>query len=93
MDAAKFIAAEFQKGVPVTVAVVGNGTVTSKPAGIACGATCTWLFFPSNVITLTATGPNFVGWDSNCPAIAGNECTLATDPSAPPATITATFNP
>ena len=43
----------------------GNGTVTSNPAGINCGSTCSATFNSGTVITLTATpaaGSTFVGW-------------------------------
>jgi uncharacterized repeat protein (TIGR02543 family) len=92
MDAAHFAAADFKKAVRITVAVSGTGNVTSKPAGIDCGSTCSFLFFPSTIITLTANGANFVGWSDSCPAIAGRECTVATDPTSPPPLITATFS-
>ncbi len=92
MDAVKFVSAEFQKGIPVTVAVTGTGRVTSAPAGIDCGATCTSLFFPYTIVTLTASGGTFDHWD-NCPAIAGNTCQAAADAASPPGTITAVFNP
>jgi Divergent InlB B-repeat domain/Abnormal spindle-like microcephaly-assoc'd, ASPM-SPD-2-Hydin len=43
----------------------GTGTVTSAPAGIACGATCSATFAGRTVVTLTtapATGSRFSGW-------------------------------
>ncbi|MFN8487878.1 MAG: FG-GAP-like repeat-containing protein [Caldilineaceae bacterium] len=49
----------------VSKAGAGSGTVTSTPAGISCGATCSANFIPSTVITLTAiasTGSTFTGW-------------------------------
>lgn len=92
MSDGRFAAADFKKGVPVSAAVSGSGSVTSKPAGIDCGATCTGLFLPYTVVTLTAVG-NFDHWDSNCPASSGNECTIGTDPAAPTPTITAYFKP
>jgi uncharacterized repeat protein (TIGR02543 family) len=91
MNDGKFAAADFKKGVPVSVAVSGTGTITSKAAGISCGATCSNLFFPSTVVTLTASGGTFDHWSDSCPAIAGNECTVATDPTSPPPTVTAYF--
>ena len=55
--------------VPVNVALtinkVGTGTVTSSPAGIDCGATCTTTVLPGTVVTLNATslmGSVFTGW-------------------------------
>jgi hypothetical protein len=46
---------------------LGSGTVSSSPAGIACGATCTATFGAVSV-TLTAApaaGSTFAGWDSD----------------------------
>src|SRR6476646_7274394 len=43
----------------------GSGTITSDPAGIDCGLTCTFDFAPDIVVTLTAsanTGSTFTGW-------------------------------
>lgn len=43
----------------------GAGTITSAPAGISCGATCTSAFDHGTTVTLTAapsTGSTFVGW-------------------------------
>ena len=43
----------------------GTGTVTSAPAGIACGATCTFGFQANTVVTLTAVadpGKTFTSW-------------------------------
>src|SRR5882672_11261304 len=43
----------------------GGGTVTSSPAGIACGATCSASFAIGTMVTLTAApaaGSTFTGW-------------------------------
>jgi subtilisin family serine protease len=43
----------------------GTGTVTSSPAGIDCGSTCSHSFSSGTVVTLTAaasTGSSFTGW-------------------------------
>ena len=53
----------------VVRAGTGSGTITSSPAGIACGATCTAAFAQDTVITLTAvpsTGSVFGGWSGAC---------------------------
>ncbi len=53
----------------VTKTGTGSGSVTSIPAGIACGATCTAEFNSDAVVTLTAaadTGSTFVGWTGAC---------------------------
>ena len=43
----------------------GTGTVTSAPAGISCGTTCSAAFASGTAVTLTAapaTGSSFTGW-------------------------------
>jgi subtilisin family serine protease len=47
----------------------GSGSVSSSPAGIACGGTCVAAFTPTSSVTLTATptgGSTFVGWRGPC---------------------------
>jgi hypothetical protein len=47
----------------------GTGTVTSAPAGITCGATCSASYDPSTTITLTAAAADdstFAGWSGAC---------------------------
>ena len=78
--------------VTVTVARTGNGTITSAPAGIACGGTCTAGFAAGTQVTLTAVadaGNTFTGWTGACSgAVATCTLTVATDVS-----VTATFAP
>lgn len=53
----------------VSKAGTGSGTVTSSPAGINCGATCTYDFDENTSVTLTAAadaGSTFVGWGGAC---------------------------
>ena len=55
----------------VTRGGTGSGTVTSDPAGIECGDTCTQSYPHGTVVTLTATpapGARFVSWsgDPDC---------------------------
>ena len=47
----------------------GSGTVTSNPAGIDCGATCSAPFNSGTTVSLTATpasGSTFTGWSGDC---------------------------
>jgi hypothetical protein len=47
----------------------GAGTVTSSPAGIDCGATCTGNFTSGSSVTLIAAataGSSFTGWAGDC---------------------------
>jgi hypothetical protein len=53
----------------LTKAGTGSGTVTSSPAGINCGATCSFGFTSGTSVTLTATaaaGSTFTGWSGAC---------------------------
>lgn len=54
---------------PLTVTKTGKGTVTSAPAGIACGKTCTHGYAYGTSVTLTANaakGSTFAGWSGAC---------------------------
>jgi hypothetical protein len=72
MNAAKTVTANFT--VPTFVLTVnkvggGAGTVTSTPAGINCGATCSISFNNNTMVTLTATpaaGSAFTSWTGAC---------------------------
>jgi hypothetical protein len=55
----------------VTKSGTGTGTVTSTPAGINCGGTCSAEFEESEVVTLTPVadaGSEFVEWTGACTA-------------------------
>ena len=78
--------------VQVTVAAngTGTGTISSAPAGINCGTTCTASFANGASVTLTATaatGSTFAGWAGACTGTAPCNLTLTANVSA-----TATFN-
>ena len=73
----------------LTVTKVGNGTVTSNPAGIDCGTTCSETFVSGTSVTLTATpsaGNTFAGWSGDC---SGTTCTLSMTAAK---NVIATFN-
>jgi hypothetical protein len=73
--------------IPPTVALsvsksgTGSGTVTSNPAGINCGATCSYSFDNNASVTLTAAptpGSTFTGWSGSGCAGTGT-CTVIMD--------------
>jgi uncharacterized repeat protein (TIGR01451 family)/uncharacterized repeat protein (TIGR02543 family) len=69
-----------------------RGLVTSVPAGLTCGSTCTVTLDESTVITLTATpetGHGFTGWSGDCTGTSAS-CTLTMNADK---AVTATFNP
>jgi hypothetical protein len=53
----------------LSITTVGSGTITSNPAVINCGSTCSASFNGGTGVTLTATpasGSTFVGWSGDC---------------------------
>src|SRR2546427_585252 len=65
--------------VTVTLSGSGSGTVTSTPAGIDCGKTCSQTFSAGTQVTLNATpatGFTFAGWSGACTGTGA--CTLPT---------------
>ena len=72
MDSDKDVTANFTRIYTMTVAKDGNstGSVTSIPAGIDCGITCSTTFLHGTVVTLTAAPAEHtvVGWSGNCVA-------------------------
>jgi len=74
----------------VNLGGAGSGTVTSAPAGIACGATCSALFASGTAVALTATpaaGFTFTGWSGGGCSGSGT-CTVVLNGAT---TVTATF--
>ncbi len=69
----------------------GTGTVTSSPAGINCGATCSAGFASGAQVILTATpasGSTFAGF-TGCDSVAGSACSVTINAAR---SVTATFN-
>jgi len=56
-------------GLAVVKIGAGSGTVTSVPAGISCGTSCSGSYASGTAVTLTAspaTGSTFTGWGGGC---------------------------
>jgi len=93
VDAAKSATANFdvvQNGINIAKTGTGGGTVTSSPAGISCGGTCSYTFNAGTSVTLTAVSDGtstFIGWSGSC-AGAGT-CTVAADAAK---SVTANFD-
>ncbi len=92
VDAAKSVTATFTLPTfALTIAKAGNGvgTVTSNPAGINCGVTCTANYSSGTAVTLTATptAPStFTGWSGACSGT--GSCVVTVDAAK---SVTATF--
>ena len=74
----------------LSVATVGSGTVSSMPAGINCGSTCTASYTSGQQVTLTASaspGSVFAGWGGACAGTGTCVVTMNVNTS-----VTATFN-
>lgn len=74
----------------VTRAGSGSGTVSSAPAGINCGSTCSASYASGTSVTLTASpaaGSSFAGWSGSCSGT--GTCTLSMTAAR---SVTATFS-
>jgi Divergent InlB B-repeat domain len=94
MNQASSVTATFAAAPPSTfalaVAVTGSGSVSSQPAGIACGSTCSANFAAASSVVLTATpaaGQVLQTWGGAC---AGSTATCTLTMSAA-RNVTATF--
>jgi hypothetical protein len=84
MSSAKSVTANFDLkrftlSVTISRTLLGNGTVTSSPTGINCGADCSEAYVIGTGVTLTATsalGSVFTGW-TGCDAVNGASCTVS----------------
>ena len=93
MDQAQTVTATFVDNPTLTVAKAGTGTgtVTSAPAGLTCGTTCTRDFPKDSTATLTAapaSGSAFGGFTGGGCSGTGTTCTVTIDQAK---TVTATF--
>lgn len=87
-----FLAPSGQSQPQLTVvnAGTGSGTVTSNPAGISCGSSCSASFNSGTSVVLTAAaaaGSTFTSW-SGCDSSNGNTCTVVLNASR---SVTSTF--
>ncbi len=78
-------------GLTVSTAGPGSATVSSIPAGISCGASCSASFNEGMVVTLTTSpnaGSSFAGWSGGgCSGFGNCQITMSAAKS-----VTATFN-
>jgi uncharacterized repeat protein (TIGR02543 family) len=95
MTAAKSVTANFnqisQQLLTVNKAGTGSGIVTSDPAGISCGSSCSADFATDSTVTLTAapaSGSTFAGWSGACTNATG-ACTVSMTAAK---SVTANFN-
>ncbi|MFO7573514.1 MAG: hypothetical protein R6W48_13075, partial [Gaiellaceae bacterium] len=75
---------------PVAVTTAGQGTVRSRPPGIACGASCSSAFLAGSTLTLEvvpAKGWRFVRWSGACSG-ARPSCSIG---MSGPKSVSATF--
>jgi len=75
----------------VTRAGTGTGAVSSNPAGISCGSTCSAPFNSGTTVTLSASvasNSTFAGWSGAC-AGSATTCTVSMTAAR---SVTATFN-
>ena len=92
IDGSKTVTATFTlKTFALTVTKVGSGTVTSNPAGISCGSTCSHVYnYSTTPVTLSATpasGFAFTGFSGSC---TGMTCSVTMTAAR---NVTATFKP
>lgn len=74
MTAARNVTATFSAlpSYTLTVSLTGSGTISSAPAGIACGGDCTENYTSGVSVTLTASaasGYTFSGWGGACSGV------------------------
>jgi uncharacterized protein (TIGR03382 family) len=85
------ISTTYRLGRTLTVARTGAGSVTSSPAGVSCGSTCSAYFADGETVALTAVpdaGMMFTGWTGGCTGQADCMVTLTAA-----ASVAATFAP
>jgi hypothetical protein len=85
MDASKTCTATFTLNtLTLSVSKIGNGTVTSTPSAVNCGAVCSFNFVAGTAVTLRAApdaGYAFAGWSGGCTGTADCKLTLSSNTS------------
>jgi hypothetical protein len=85
MDASKTCTATFTLNtLTLSVSKIGNGTVTSTPSAVNCGAVCSFNFVAGTAVTLKAApdaGYAFAGWSGGCTGTADCKLTLSSNTS------------
>jgi uncharacterized repeat protein (TIGR02543 family) len=90
MDSDKSVTASFTYSPPppnshtLSVSKVGSGTITSVPASISCGATCSTQFVHGSTVSLLAQpdyGFAFAGWSGACASTGTCVVTMDSDKS------------
>ena len=87
MTAARSVTASFTLGtniLSITKSGTGSGTVTSNPAGINCGSTCSASYSYGTSVTLTVSpsaGSTFTGWSGACSGTGFCELVMTTNRS------------
>ncbi len=93
MNAVKSVTATFTLNTyTLTANPVGNGTITSSPAGISCGVDCTEIYNHGTIVTLSQSagiGSTFTGWSGAC---TGTGACMVTMDMAKSVTATFTLN-
>jgi hypothetical protein len=86
------VTVDFARTVILTVNESGSGAVTSAPAGIDCGATCSASFLKGKKVTLTASpaAHNRVAWEGCASVPAIDECEVTVDAAM---SVSAVFSP
>ena len=91
-EAVTVVFAQTQAQLHVTTSGTGTGTVTSNPAGINCGTTCTASFAGGTSVTLNAapaSGSAFGGWSGPCTGTGA--CTISLTGNSSNVSVTANF--
>jgi hypothetical protein len=63
----------------LTINTIGPGTITSNPAGIICGSTCSYSFSSGTPVVLTAvtsSSSTFTGWSGSAACSGVGTCTV-----------------